>query len=87
VTEADAVRAVADRRCAAGRWLLEPGSHHAVKPFKDALRDDGIPVTMFAVAGVQAEFEPRARSVSGSVRNHWLLTAQRQPSSMTPAAT
>ena len=49
---------MADRRCAAGRWLLEPGSHHAVKPFKDALRDDGIPVTMFAVAGVQAEFEP-----------------------------
>ena len=37
--------------------LLEPSSHPAVKPFKDALMDDGIPFTMFAVEDVHAEFE------------------------------
>jgi catechol 2,3-dioxygenase-like lactoylglutathione lyase family enzyme len=37
--------------------LLEPSSHPAVKPFKDALVDDGIPFTMFAVNDVQAEYE------------------------------
>jgi catechol 2,3-dioxygenase-like lactoylglutathione lyase family enzyme len=37
--------------------LLEPSSHPAVKPFKDALVDDGIPFTMFAVEDVHAEFE------------------------------
>ena len=37
--------------------LLEPSSHPAVKPFRDALLDDGIPFTMFAVDDVQAEYE------------------------------
>jgi catechol 2,3-dioxygenase-like lactoylglutathione lyase family enzyme len=37
--------------------LLEPSSHPAVKPFKDALIDDGIPFTMFAVEDVQAEYD------------------------------
>jgi len=37
--------------------LLEPSSHPAVKPFKDALMDDGIPFTMFAVEDVHAEYE------------------------------
>ena len=37
--------------------LLEPSSHPAVKPFKDALVDDGIPFTMFAVEDVHAEYE------------------------------
>jgi catechol 2,3-dioxygenase-like lactoylglutathione lyase family enzyme len=36
--------------------LLQPSSHPAVKPFKQALMDDGIPVTMFSVDNVQAEF-------------------------------
>ena len=32
--------------------LLEPDAHPAVKPFKDALLDDGIPFTSFAVDDV-----------------------------------
>lgn len=41
--------------------LLEPDAHPAVKPYRDALMEDGIPATSFAVANVQAEFE-RLRS-------------------------
>ena len=37
--------------------LLEPDSHPAVKPFKQALVTDGIPSTSFAVEDVQAEYE------------------------------
>ena len=37
--------------------LLEPDSHPAVKPFKQALVADGIPSTSFAVEDVQAEYE------------------------------
>lgn len=37
--------------------LLEPSSHPAVKPYRDALVADGIPLTMFVVDDVQAEFE------------------------------
>jgi catechol 2,3-dioxygenase-like lactoylglutathione lyase family enzyme len=37
--------------------LLEPDAHPAVKPFKDALVDDGIPFTSFAVQSVEAEYE------------------------------
>lgn len=37
--------------------LLEPDSHPAVRPFKQALVEDGIPFTSFAVDNVQAEFE------------------------------
>jgi predicted enzyme related to lactoylglutathione lyase len=37
--------------------LLEPSEHPAVKPFRDALLDDGIPFAMFAVEDVQAEYE------------------------------
>jgi catechol 2,3-dioxygenase-like lactoylglutathione lyase family enzyme len=36
--------------------VLQPATHPAVKPFQKALMDDGIPVTMFAVDNVQAEF-------------------------------
>lgn len=36
---------------------LEPDSHPAVKPFKAALVEDGIPFTSFAVADAQAEYE------------------------------
>ena len=36
---------------------LETDSHPAVKPFKAALVEDGIPWTSFAVADVQAEYE------------------------------
>jgi catechol 2,3-dioxygenase-like lactoylglutathione lyase family enzyme len=42
--------------------LLEPDSHPAVRPFKRALVEDGIPYASFAVKDVQAEYE-RLRSV------------------------
>ena len=37
--------------------LLEPDSHPAAGPFKEALVNDGIPFTSFAVDDVRAEFE------------------------------
>ncbi|AYY14170.1 VOC family protein [Actinobacteria bacterium YIM 96077] len=37
--------------------LLEPDGHPAVRPFKQALVEDGIPLTSFAVDDVQSEFE------------------------------
>lgn len=36
--------------------LLEPDGHPAVKPYKTALADDGIPAASFAVDDVPAEF-------------------------------
>ena len=41
--------------------LLEPSDHPAVKPYKNALVEDGIPATSFAVDDVQADFD-RLRS-------------------------
>jgi catechol 2,3-dioxygenase-like lactoylglutathione lyase family enzyme len=44
--------------------LLEPDSHPAARPFKQALVDDGIPYTSFAVDDVHAEYDRlRARGV------------------------
>jgi catechol 2,3-dioxygenase-like lactoylglutathione lyase family enzyme len=37
--------------------VLEPDSHPAVRPFKDALVADGIPFTSFSVDDVHAEHE------------------------------
>jgi catechol 2,3-dioxygenase-like lactoylglutathione lyase family enzyme len=37
--------------------LLEPSTHPAVQPFRDALVADGIPFAQFAVDDVQAEHE------------------------------
>jgi catechol 2,3-dioxygenase-like lactoylglutathione lyase family enzyme len=37
--------------------VLEPDSHPAVAPFKEALMADGIPFTSFTVADVQAEYD------------------------------
>jgi catechol 2,3-dioxygenase-like lactoylglutathione lyase family enzyme len=37
--------------------LLEPDEHPAAKPFKQALIDDGIPFTSFAVDDVHAEYD------------------------------
>jgi catechol 2,3-dioxygenase-like lactoylglutathione lyase family enzyme len=36
--------------------LLEPDSHPAAKPFKEALVEDGIPATSFGVDDVRAEY-------------------------------
>jgi catechol 2,3-dioxygenase-like lactoylglutathione lyase family enzyme len=37
--------------------LLEPDAHPAAKPWKEALVNDGIPYTSFAVEDVRGEFE------------------------------
>jgi catechol 2,3-dioxygenase-like lactoylglutathione lyase family enzyme len=37
--------------------LLEPNGHPAAKPFQKALFDDGIPLTSFASADIQREYE------------------------------
>jgi catechol 2,3-dioxygenase-like lactoylglutathione lyase family enzyme len=37
--------------------LLEPDGHPAAKPFKQALVEDGIPFTSFAVDDINLEFE------------------------------
>jgi catechol 2,3-dioxygenase-like lactoylglutathione lyase family enzyme len=37
--------------------LLEPDQHPAVRPFKRALVEDGIPFTSFGVEDVQAEYD------------------------------
>ena len=36
--------------------LLEPAGHPAVKPYRDALAADGIPLAQFAVDDVEAEY-------------------------------
>lgn len=41
--------------------LLEPADHPAVKPYRDALVSDGIPVAQFAVDDVAAEYERLSR--------------------------
>jgi len=35
--------------------LLEPSGHPAVKPYRDALAEDGIPLAQFAVDDIRAE--------------------------------
>ena len=37
--------------------LLEPDGHPAAEPFKQALVDDGIPYTSFAVDDVKPEYD------------------------------
>ncbi|MET7540563.1 MULTISPECIES: VOC family protein [Streptomyces] len=37
--------------------LLEPAGHPAVKPYRDTLVADGIPLAQFAVDDVKAEYE------------------------------
>lgn len=37
--------------------LLEPADHPAVKPYRDAIVEDGIPLAQFAVDDVPAEYE------------------------------
>ena len=47
------------------QFVLEPDGHPAVRPFKKALVEDGIPYTSFAVDDVKAEHE---RLVAKGVR-------------------
>jgi catechol 2,3-dioxygenase-like lactoylglutathione lyase family enzyme len=58
--------------------VLEPDSHPAVKPFKDALMGDGIPFTSFAVDDVRKEFE-RLRELG--------VVFTQEPAEMGPAVT
>ena len=37
--------------------LLEPTGHPAARPYRDALRADGIPATQFTVDDIDAEYE------------------------------
>ncbi|MCO7224244.1 VOC family protein [Pleionea sp. CnH1-48] len=37
--------------------LLEPSAHAAVPPYKEALKNDGIPAASFSVENIDAEFE------------------------------
>jgi catechol 2,3-dioxygenase-like lactoylglutathione lyase family enzyme len=58
--------------------VLEPDEHPAAKPFKQALVEDGIPFTSFAVDDVQKEFE---RLIGLGVR------FTQQPTQMGPVTT
>jgi hypothetical protein len=58
--------------------LLEPDEHPAVRPFKKALVDDGIPFTSFAVDDVQKEYE-RLRGIG--------VTFTQEPTAMGPVTT
>ncbi|MFE3459586.1 VOC family protein [Nocardiopsis aegyptia] len=58
--------------------LLEPSGHPAVKPFREALVNDGIPVTAFAVDDVRAEYE--------RLRGHGVRFTQ-EPLEMGPVTT
>ena len=59
--EASWLTVVAPDQPAGTELLLEPDGHPAAKPFKEALVEDGIPFTSFAVDDVQVEFD-RLRS-------------------------
>ena len=79
-------------RMGAARWLTvvapsapdgtellpEPDSHPAVRPFKSALLQDGIPFTSFAVDDVNAEYE--------RLRNQGVVFSQ-PPVTMGPVTT
>jgi len=55
--EARWLTVVSPENAAGPELLLEPDSHPAAGPFKEALAADGIPVTSFAVDNVDAEFQ------------------------------
>ena len=67
--------------------VLEPSSHPAVSPFKEALVADGIPFTSFAVDDVRAEFERLQGLGVRFVQEPVEWARSRQPSSTTHAAT
>lgn len=58
--------------------VLEPDSHPAARPFKEALVADGIPFTSFAVTDVRAEYE-RLRGLG--------VTFTQEPLAMGPVTT
>ncbi|MGA7271816.1 MAG: VOC family protein [Acidimicrobiia bacterium] len=58
--------------------LLEPASHPAVSPYREALATDGIPLASFAVDDVEAEYH---RLIDAGVR------FTQPPTSMGPVTT
>jgi predicted enzyme related to lactoylglutathione lyase len=48
---------VAPSQPAGVELLLEPSAHSAVPPFKQALKNDGIPFTSFEVDDIDREFK------------------------------
>ncbi|MFC7219483.1 VOC family protein [Streptomyces polyrhachis] len=48
---------VAPEEAGGAELLLEPAGHPAVRPYRDALVQDGIPIAQFAVEDVEAEYE------------------------------
>lgn len=58
--------------------LLEPDGHPAVRPFKLALVEDGIPATSFAVDNIHSEYE-RLQALE--------VRFTQEPSSMGPVTT
>ena len=68
--------------------LLEPAEHPAVKPYRDALVEDGIPLAQFGVDDVQAEYERLTeRGVTFTPGTHPVRGTWSSPCSTTPAAT
>ena len=59
--------------------LLEPSGHPAVKPYRDALVEDGIPLASFAVDDCRAEYEQLSakgvRFLQPPVDHHTVVTA------------
>jgi catechol 2,3-dioxygenase-like lactoylglutathione lyase family enzyme len=58
--------------------LLEPASHPAVAPYREAVTSDGIPLASFAVDDIQAEYD---RLVAAGV------TFTQPPTAMGPVTT
>ena len=55
--------------------LLEPDDHPAARAYMQALVADGIPITSFAVADVQAAYEELRSRREGRTKLHSLSTA------------
>ncbi len=55
------IRSLPGTRAAAFKLLLEPSDHPAVKPYRDALVEPGIPLEQLAVEDVGAEHARRTK--------------------------
>ena len=67
--------------------VLEPDEHPAAKPFKNALVEDGIPFTSFAVEDVQHEYDRLSALGVQFTQGRCRPARSRPPSWTTPAAT
>ena len=67
--------------------LLEPSDHPAVKPYRDALVEDGIPLAQFAVDDIEAEHARLTGNGVVSPSRRPTSAPLSWPSLTTPAAT